>query len=307
MCIRDRATPTAILVGTGRGAQLGLLIKGPEVLESTRQVDTVVMDKTGTITSGQMGVSDVVAAPGFDADEVLRLAAGVESGSEHPIALAIVGAAENIPAFENFQNEVGQGASALIDGRSVRVGRPSVDLGGLAGAFDQAQRAGRTPVAVEVDGTLAGLVAVRDTVKEDSADAVAQLRELGLTPHLLTGDNQGAAEAVAAEVGIDPANVTAGVLPEDKVDVVKRLQDEGKHVAMVGDGVNDAAALAQADLGLAMGAGTDVAIEAADITLMRNSLTSAADAIRLSRKTLKTIKGNLFLSLIHISEPTRPY
>ena len=293
-CALGLATPTAILVGTGRGAQLGLLIKGPEVLESTRQVDTVVMDKTGTITSGQMGVSDVVAAPGFDADEVLRLAAGVESGSEHPIALAIVGAAENIPAFENFQNEVGQGASALIDGRSVRVGRPSVDLGGLAGIFDQAQRAGRTPVAVEVDGTLAGLVAVRDTVKEDSADAVAQLRELGLTPHLLTGDNQGAAEAVAAEVGIDPANVTAGVLPEDKVDVVKRLQDEGKHVAMVGDGVNDAAALAQADLGLAMGAGTDVAIEAADITLMRNSLTSAADAIRLSRKTLKTIKGNLF-------------
>ena len=293
-CALGLATPTAILVGTGRGAQLGLLIKGPEVLESTRQVDTVVMDKTGTITSGQMGVSDVVAAPGFDADEVLRLAAGVESGSEHPIALAIVGAAENIPAFENFQNEVGQGASALIDGRSVRVGRPSVDLGGLAGAFDQAQRAGRTPVAVEVDGALAGLVAVRDTVKEDSADAVAQLRELGLTPHLLTGDNQGAAEAVAAEVGIDPANVTAGVLPEDKVDVVKRLQAEGKHVAMVGDGVNDAAALAQADLGLAMGAGTDVAIEAADITLMRNSLTSAADAIRLSRKTLKTIKGNLF-------------
>lgn len=293
-CALGLATPTAILVGTGRGAQLGLLIKGPEVLESTRQVDTVVMDKTGTITSGQMGVSDVVAAPGFDADEVLRLAAGVESGSEHPIALAIVEAAENIPAFENFQNEVGQGASALIDGRSVRVGRPSVDLGGLAGAFDQAQRAGTTPVAVEVDGALAGLVAVRDTVKEDSADAVAQLRELGLTPHLLTGDNQGAAEAVAAEVGIDPANVTAGVLPEDKVDVVKRLQAEGKHVAMVGDGVNDAAALAQADLGLAMGAGTDVAIEAADITLMRNSLTSAADAIRLSRKTLKTIKGNLF-------------
>ena len=293
-CALGLATPTAILVGTGRGAQLGLLIKGPEVLESTRQVDTVVMDKTGTITSGKMGVTDVAAAPGFDADEVLRLAAGVESGSEHPIALAIVNAAEGIPESDNFQNEVGQGASARIDGRSVRVGRPSVPLGGLSDAFAQAERAGATPVAVEVDGTLAGFVAVRDTVKEDSAEAVTQLRELGLTPHLLTGDNQGAAEAVASEVGIDPANVTAGVLPEDKVDVVKRLQSEGKHVAMVGDGINDAAALAQAELGLAMGAGTDVAIEAADITLMRNSLTSAADAIRLSRKTLKTIKGNLF-------------
>ena len=293
-CALGLATPTAILVGTGRGAQLGLLIKGPEVLESTRQVDTVVMDKTGTITSGKMGVTDVAAAPGFDAGEVLRLAAGVESGSEHPIALAIVNAAEGIPESDNFQNEVGQGASARIDGRSVRVGRPSVPLGGLSDAFAQAERAGATPVAVEVDGTLAGFVAVRDTVKEDSAEAVTQLRELGLTPHLLTGDNQGAAEAVASEVGIAPANVTAGVLPEDKVEVVKRLQSEGKQVAMVGDGVNDAAALAQADLGLAMGAGTDVAIEAADITLMRNSLTSAADAIRLSRKTLKTIKGNLF-------------
>ena len=293
-CALGLATPTAILVGTGRGAQLGLLIKGPEVLESTRQVDTVVMDKTGTITSGKMGVTDVAAAPGFDADEVLRLAAGVESGSEHPIALAIVDAAEGIPEFDNFQNEVGQGASARIDGRSVRVGRPSVPLGGLSDAFAQAERAGATPVAVEVDGTLAGFVAVRDTVKTDSAEAVAQLRELRLTPHLLTGDNQGAAEAVASEVGIDPAHVTAGVLPEDKVEVVKRLQSEGRQVAMVGDGVNDAAALAQADLGLAMGAGTDVAIEAADITLMRNSLTSAADAIRLSRRTLKTIKGNLF-------------
>ena len=293
-CALGLATPTAILVGTGRGAQLGLLIKGPEVLESTRQVDTVVMDKTGTITSGKMGVTDVAAAPGFDAGEVLRLAAGVESGSEHPIALAIVNAAEGIPESDNFQNEVGQGASARIDGRSVRVGRPSVPLGGLSDAFAQAERAGATPVAVEVDGALAGFVAVRDTVKEDSAEAVTQLRELRLTPHLLTGDNQGAAEAVASEVGIAPANVTAGVLPEDKVEVVKRLQSEGKQVAMVGDGVNDAAALAQADLGLAMGAGTDVAIEAADITLMRNSLTSAADAIRLSRKTLNTIKGNLF-------------
>ncbi|WJY98534.1 heavy metal translocating P-type ATPase [Corynebacterium fournieri] len=293
-CALGLATPTAILVGTGRGAQMGLLIKGPEVLESTRQVDTVVMDKTGTVTSGQMSVADVVAAPGFTAEEVLRLAAGVESGSEHPIARAIADATDDVLEFEKFQNEVGNGASALVDGHSVRVGRPSVPLDALAGAFDEAQHAGATPVAVEVDGALAGVIAVRDTVKEDSAEAVAQLRDLGLTPHLLTGDNAGAAQAVAAEVGIDPADVTAGVLPQDKVEVVKRLQAEGKHVAMVGDGVNDAAALAQADLGLAMGTGTDVAIEAADITLMRNSLVSAADAIRLSRKTLKTIKGNLF-------------
>ncbi|WCZ39880.1 heavy metal translocating P-type ATPase [Corynebacterium jeddahense] len=293
-CALGLATPTAILVGTGRGAQLGLLIKGPEVLESTRQVDTVVMDKTGTVTTGQMGVVDVVPAAGITADEVLRLAAGVEAGSEHPIARAIVAAAPEAPASEDFQNEVGQGASARIDGRSARVGRPTTDLGELAAAFDEAQRSGATPVAVEVDGALAGFVAVRDTVRADSAEAIAQLRALGLTPHLLTGDNEGAAQAIAAEVGIDPANVTAGVLPEHKVEVIKQLQAQGKRVAMVGDGVNDAAALAQAELGLAMGAGTDVAIEASDITLMRDSLMSAADAIRLSRKTLKTIKGNLF-------------
>ncbi|OEY04747.1 cation-transporting ATPase [Corynebacterium sp. BCW_4722] len=297
-CALGLATPTAILVGTGRGAQTGLLIKGPDVLESTRQVDTIVMDKTGTVTTGEMSVQGVTAAPGWSEDNVLSLAAGVETGSEHPIARAVVAAVSTVPESADFQNEVGRGASALIDGSRVRVGRPTVDLGTLASDFEAAERSGATPVAVEVERgsglELAGFVAVRDTVKDDSARAVAELEALGLTPHLLTGDNQGAAEAIAAEVGIAPANVTAGVLPEDKVEVVKALQESGHRVAMVGDGVNDAAALAQADLGLAMGAGTDVAIEASDITLMHNSLLSAADAIRLSRRTLKTIKGNLF-------------
>ena len=290
-CALGLATPTAILVGTGRGAQLGLLIKGPEMLESTRQVDTVVMDKTGTVTSGEMAVVDVTGR-----DDALRLAAAVEAGSEHPIARAIVKAAgDDVPEASEFTNEPGRGASATVEGHNVRVGRPSAELDGpLARSFRQAERAGATPIAVEVDGRAEGMVAVRDTVKPDSARAVAQLRELGLTPHLLTGDNAGAARAVAEEVGIDPDNVTAGVLPEDKVRVVRQLQEQGRHVAMVGDGVNDAAALAQADLGLAMGAGTDVAIEASDITLMQNTLMSAADAIRLSRRTLRTIKGNLF-------------
>ncbi|CAM3178842.1 heavy metal translocating P-type ATPase [Corynebacterium gottingense] len=290
-CALGLATPTAILVGTGRGAQLGLLIKGPEMLESTRQVDTVVMDKTGTVTSGEMAVVDVTGR-----DDALRLAAAVEAGSEHPIARAIVKAAgDDVPEASEFTNEPGRGASATVEGHSVRVGRPSAELDGpLARAFREAEQAGATPIAVEVDGHAEGMVAVRDTVKPDSARAVAKLRELGLTPHLLTGDNAGAARAVAEEVGIDPDNVTAGVLPEDKVRVVRELQEQGRHVAMVGDGVNDAAALAQADLGLAMGAGTDVAIEASDITLMQNTLMSAADAIRLSRRTLRTIKGNLF-------------
>ncbi|PAT06703.1 heavy metal translocating P-type ATPase [Corynebacterium hadale] len=290
-CALGLATPTAILVGTGRGAQLGLLIKGPEMLESTRQVDTVVMDKTGTVTSGEMAVVDVTGC-----DDALRLAAAVEAGSEHPIARAIVKAAgDDVPEASEFTNEPGRGASATVEGHSVRVGRPSAELDGpLARTFREAEQAGATPIAVEVDGRAEGMVAVRDTVKPDSARAVAKLRELGLTPHLLTGDNAGAARAVAEEVGIDPDNVTAGVLPEDKVRVVRELQEQGRHVAMVGDGVNDAAALAQADLGLAMGAGTDVAIEASDITLMQNTLMSAADAIRLSRRTLRTIKGNLF-------------
>ncbi len=284
-CALGLATPTAILVGTGRGAQLGLLIKGPEVLESTRQVDTVVMDKTGTVTSGEMEVVDASDS------EALRLAAAVEAGSEHPIARAIVRAVTGeLPEATDFVNEPGLGVSATVEGKRVRVGRPKH----TTDKFRAAEESGATAVAVEVDEKYVGMVAVRDTVKPDSARAVAKLRELGLTPHLLTGDNAGAARAVAKEVGIDPEHVTAGVLPEDKVNVVRELQEQGHHVAMVGDGVNDAAALAQADLGLAMGAGTDVAIEASDITLMHNSLMSAADAIRLSRRTLRTIKGNLF-------------
>ena len=284
-CALGLATPTAILVGTGRGAQLGLLIKGPEVLESTRQVDTVVMDKTGTVTSGEMEVVDASDS------EALRLAAAVEAGSEHPIARAIVRAVTGeLPEATDFVNEPGLGVSATVEGKRVRVGRPKH----ATDKFRAAEESGATAVAVEVDEKYVGMVAVRDTVKPDSARAVAKLRELGLTPHLLTGDNAGAARAVAKEVGIDPEHVTAGVLPEDKVNVVRELQEQGHHVAMVGDGVNDAAALAQADLGLAMGAGTDVAIEASDITLMHNSLMSAADAIRLSRRTLRTIKGNLF-------------
>lgn len=284
-CALGLATPTAILVGTGRGAQLGLLIKGPEVLESTRQVDTVVMDKTGTVTSGEMEVVDASDS------ETLRLAAAVEAGSEHPIARAIVRAVTGeLPEATDFVNEPGLGVSATVEGKRVRVGRPKH----ATDKFRAAEESGATAVAVEVDEKYVGMVAVRDTVKPDSARAVTKLRELGLTPHLLTGDNAGAARAVAKEVGIDPEHVTAGVLPEDKVNVVRQLQEQGHHVAMVGDGVNDAAALAQADLGLAMGAGTDVAIEASDITLMHNSLMSAADAIRLSRRTLRTIKGNLF-------------
>ncbi|HIW91902.1 MAG TPA: cadmium-translocating P-type ATPase [Candidatus Corynebacterium avicola] len=294
-CALGLATPTALLVGTGRGAQLGLLIKGPEVLESTRRVDTVVMDKTGTVTSGVMSVSDVTG-------DVLLQAAAVESGSEHPIAQAIVRAAQkklgedaSLPQVSDFTTTAGRGVSGTVDGRTVTVGRPGADLpSDLQDAFASAQAAGGTPVVVEVDGTPAGVITVRDTVKESSAKAVAELKELGLTPWLLTGDNEGAAKAVASEVGIDPGNVIAGVMPDDKVAEVERLQGEGKRVAMVGDGVNDAAALATADLGLAMGAGTDVAIEASDITLMNDDLRSAGDAIQLSRRTLGTIRGNLF-------------
>ena len=311
-CALGLATPTALLVGTGRGAQLGLLIKGPEVLESTRKVDTVVMDKTGTVTSGVMSVNDV-SAGSYATGDVLVLAAAVESGSEHPIAQAIVRAAreelensaENtgrdtardaaLPQVSDFTTTAGRGVSGTVDGRTVTVGRPGADLpSGLQDAFDSAQQSGGTPVVVEVDGSPAGVITVRDTVKESSAAAVAELKEMGLTPWLLTGDNAGAAKAVAAEVGIAAENVIAGVMPDDKVAEVERLQGEGRRVAMVGDGVNDAAALATADLGLAMGAGTDVAIEASDITLMNDDLRSAGDAIQLSRRTLGTIRGNLF-------------
>ena len=293
-CALGLATPTAILVGTGRGAQLGLLIKGPEILESTRKVDTIVLDKTGTVTSGNMSVDSVAPAAGSgrSTDEVLALAAAVEAGSEHPIARAIVEAATErgltLPEAQEFSSEAGQGVHALIRGTRVTVGRGQ---GPEAEAYEEA---GSTAVSVSVDGSPAGVITVSDTVKDTSAQAIADLRSLGLTPHLLTGDNAGAAHAVARAVGIDQDCVTAGVMPAGKVEVVEKLQAQGKTVAMVGDGVNDAAALATADLGLAMGSGTDVAIQAADITLMGNDLGSAADAIRLSRRTLRTIKGNLF-------------
>lgn len=295
-CAMGLATPTAILVGTGRGAQLGLLIKGPEILESTKQVDTIVMDKTGTITEGKMSVADVHAAQTSDQDatQVLKLAAAVEAGSEHPIAKAIVHAASDVTPASDFASVAGRGVEGTVEGQRIRVGRIEGELGSLGEPFRAAEAEGGTPVAVYAANALIGIIDVRDTVKENSAAAVAQLKELGLIPHLLTGDNESAAQAVAQAVGIDPENVTAGVLPEDKVDVVKQLQSSGYNVAMVGDGVNDAAALAQADLGLAMGAGTDVTIEASDITLMSDDLRSAADAIRLSRRTLRIIKGNLF-------------
>ncbi|MFI9576286.1 heavy metal translocating P-type ATPase [Microbispora rosea] len=302
-CALGLATPTALLVGTGRGAQLGILIKGPEVLESTRAIDTVVLDKTGTVTEGRMTLVEVHPADGQDPEEVLRLAGALEHASEHPIAQAIArGAAERVgqlPAPQDFANVEGLGVQGIVDGHAVLVGRPrlleewSQHLpADLARALEQAQAAGRTAVAVGWDGVARAVLVVADVVKPTSAQAIADLRALGLTPVLLTGDNRAVAEVVAAQVGID--EVIAEVLPAGKVDVVKRLQAEGKTVAMVGDGVNDAAALAQADLGLAMGTGTDVAIEAADLTLVRGDLRVAADAIRLSRRTLGTIKGNLF-------------
>ena len=300
-CALGLATPTALLVGTGRGAQLGILIKGPEVLESTRRIDTVVLDKTGTVTTGRMTLAEPIPVDGVDAAELLRLAGAVENASEHPIAQAIAtGAAEQIgalPAVEQFENLEGRGVRGTVEGRSVLVGRASLqeDQGlpaQLAEAKERAESRGQTAVVVFWDGRAHGVLVVSDSVKPTSAEAVSQLKGLGLTPLLLTGDNRAAAEQIAAEVGID--EVIAEVMPQDKIDVVSRLQGEGKVVAMVGDGVNDAAALAQADLGLAMGTGTDVAIEASDLTLVRGDLRSAADAIRLSRRTLGTIKGNLF-------------
>ncbi|WP_100501578.1 heavy metal translocating P-type ATPase [Geodermatophilus chilensis] len=300
-CALGLATPTALMVGTGRGAQLGILIKGPEVLESTRAVDTVVLDKTGTVTTGRMTLHDVVPAGGEDADRVLALAGAVESGSEHPVARAVAEAAAErtgpLRPVADFANEAGLGVRGVVDGTAVLVGRAGL-LDGitvpaeLTRAQAEAEAAGRTAVLVASDGVARGVLAVADAVKETSAEAVRQLRDLGLHPVLLTGDNATVARAVAAEVGID--EVVAEVLPQEKVDVVKRLQDEGRVVAMVGDGVNDAAALAQADLGLAMGTGTDVAIQASDLTLVRGDLRAAADAIRLARRTLTVIKGNLF-------------
>ena len=308
-CALGLATPTALMVGTGRGAQLGILIKGPEVLESTRRVDTVVLDKTGTVTTGKLTLRDVIAADGEDADLVLRYAGALEDASEHPIAQAIAaGARERLgtmPVVEDFANIEGLGVQGvLLDGETshaVLVGRPrllaewSQHLGAdLERAVSQAQASGGTAVAVGWDGRARGVLVVADAIKPTSATAIDELRDLGLRPVLLTGDNAVVAGTVAAKVGIDQADVIADVLPADKVDVVKRLQAEGRVVAMIGDGVNDAAALAQADLGLAMGTGTDVAIEASDLTLVRGDLRVAVDAIRLSRRTLATIKGNLF-------------
>jgi Cu+-exporting ATPase len=348
-CALGLATPTALLVGTGRGAQLGILIKGPQILESTRMVDTIVLDKTGTVTTGRMSVGSVQAAAGETAAEVLMLAGALEDASEHPIATAIAmsarsavstvaastalastppvstssaGSAETaasaasarpaglvgsgldgtLPAVEGFSSHDGRGVSGVVDGRAVLVGRRSwleqewsihapADLQESAEA---AEADGQTPVWVAWDGTARGVIVVADTIKETSAQAIAQFRTLGLRPILLTGDNTRAAHAVAALVGIEPRDVIAEVMPADKVLAVRALQDRGNIVAMVGDGVNDAAALAQADLGLAMGTGSDVAIEASDLTLVRGDLRAAADAIRLSRSTLRTIKGNLF-------------
>jgi P-type Cu+ transporter len=295
-CALGLATPTALMVGTGRGAQLGILIKGPEVLESTRRVDTVVLDKTGTVTTGRMTLQEVYAVDGTDEKELLRLAGALEHASEHPVARAVAAGAEEsagrLPAAEHFENVPGRGVRGRVEGHEVAVGRLfDVLPQDVARAKDEAERGGRTAVVVGWDGEARGVLAVADAVKETSAEAVRELRALGLTPVLLTGDNRAVAEAVAAAVGID--EVIAEVLPEDKVDVVRRLQGEGRVVAMVGDGVNDAAALATADLGLAMGTGTDAAIEAGDLTLVRGDLRVAADAIRLSRRTLATIKGNL--------------
>ncbi|MFJ4519588.1 heavy metal translocating P-type ATPase [Streptomyces sp. NPDC088810] len=297
-CALGLATPTALMVGTGRGAQLGILLKGPEVLESTRRVDTVVLDKTGTVTTGRMSLQAVYVAEGEDEKELLRLAGALEHASEHPVARAIAAGAEEragaLPAVEHFQNVPGRGVRGRVDGREVAVGRLYEELPQeVARAAHEAEQEGRTAVVAGWDGRARGVLAVADAVKETSAEAVRELRALGLTPVLLTGDNRTVAEAVARQVGIDAAHVFAEVLPEDKVDVVRRLQREGRSVAMVGDGVNDAAALATADLGLAMGTGTDAAIEAGDLTLVRGDLRVAADAIRLSRRTLATIKGNL--------------
>jgi Cu+-exporting ATPase len=302
-CALGLATPTALLVGTGRGAQLGILIKGPEILESTRRVDTIVLDKTGTVTTGQMSLVDVHLADGVEADEALRLAGALEDASEHPIARAIArGAVDKVgslPTVEDFVNVEGLGVQGVVDGKAVLVGRTALLEewsqhlpDDLVAAKTAAEKEGKTAVAVSWDGQARAVLVVADAVKPTSAEAISKLRALGLTPVLLTGDNEAVARSVAAEVGID--EVIAEVLPKDKVDVVRRLQGEGRVVAMAGDGVNDAAALAQADLGLAMGTGTDVAIEASDITLVRGDLLAAVDAIRLSRRTLRTIKGNLF-------------
>ncbi|MDP1849652.1 MAG: heavy metal translocating P-type ATPase [Solirubrobacteraceae bacterium] len=301
-CALGLATPTALLVGTGRGAQLGLLIKGPEILESTRKVDTIVLDKTGTITTGRMTLVGVTTTPDTDREDVLRLAGALEDASEHPIAQAIARSARDelgrLPSVDSFVNREGLGVEGIVDGHEIKVGRASLmtqwDLR-IPAELQRAQRAAeqqsRTAVMAAWDGEVRAVLAVADTVKATSAKAIASLKALGLQTMLLTGDNETTARAVADEVGID--NVIAEVLPAGKADVIKRLQAEGRTVAMVGDGVNDAPALAQADLGMAIGTGTDVAIEASDLTLVSGDLQAAADGIRLSRATLRTIKQNL--------------
>ena len=306
-CALGLATPTALLVGTGRGAQLGVLIKGPEVLESTQEVDTIVLDKTGTVTTGRMELVDVVVANGVDRADALRTIGALEAASEHPIGRAIASAAEEhgpLPPVESFRNRAGLGVEGVVEGRGAIAGRPALlaDWGvilprALAQARTDAETAGHTAVLGGWDGAAKAVFVVADAIKPTSAAAVAGLRALGLRPVLLTGDNAATARTVASAVGIDPGEpgaVMADVLPEDKVEAVRALQSEGRVVAMVGDGVNDAAALAQADLGLAMGTGTDAAIEASDLTLVRGDLRTAVDAIRLSRRTFRTIKGNLF-------------
>lgn len=311
-CALGLATPTALLVGTGRGAQLGILIKGPEVLESSRGITTVILDKTGTVTTGAMQLTALHAAGQWNDDALLRLAGALESGSEHPVARAVTNAAREslgsrqgtLPVPEDFTNHQGHGVSGRVEGHRVLIGRRRfMDSFGVAlpgevdGLLERAETLGSTPVLVAVDGEFAGVLIAADTVKETSAQAVQQLKALGMQPVLLTGDNYGAAQQVAAEVGID--EVIAEALPQDKVDAVARLQGQGRTVAMVGDGVNDAAALAQADLGVAMGTGTDVAMEAADITVIRGDLRSVGDAVRLSRRTLRTIRENLFWAFLY--------
>ena len=302
-CALGLATPTALMVGTGRGAQLGILIKGPEILERTRQITTIVLDKTGTVTEGRMRVAAIEPADGVDSAELLRLAAGAEDASEHPIARAIADHGRSelgaLPAVERFNSHAGLGVEALVEGRKVTIGRSAflaernLDLSAeLAARAERLGAAGNTIVGVAWDGTARGVVAVADRVKPTSAAAVVDLERLGIQPVLLTGDNQRTADAVAEQVGIE--RVLANVLPGEKAYEVKRLQGAGEIVAMVGDGVNDAPALAQADLGLAIGTGADIAIEASDLTLVSGDLRAAGDAIRLARRTLRTIKGNLF-------------
>jgi len=304
-CALGLATPTALLVGTGRGAQLGILIKGPEVLESTRKIDTVVLDKTGTVTTGRMSLAAAIPAPGQDAGELLRLAGAVEAASEHPIGAAIAAAAADrlgsgLPAVTGFASHQGLGVSGVVGEHAVVAGRrPWLEHEwalavppALAARAEQAEGLGQTAIYAGWDGQVRGVLVVSDTVKATSAAAIAELRRMGLRPVLLTGDNPRAAAAVAAQVGID--DVIAGVLPAGKAQTIKELQAAGRVVAMVGDGVNDAAALAQSDLGLAMGTGTDVAIEASDLTLVRGDLRAVPEAIALSRRTLRTIEGNLF-------------